>query len=829
MVKHLFHSLLFFLVFTLGSNDILGQVSGSVMNADGTSLPYVNIFKEGTTSGTATNEEGQFSIEAMEGDILIFRYIGFTDYKHTVASSNEEVAVTMSESAVSIEEVVISADAEDPAYPIIRKAIAKRDYYKNQVDKYTVNTYAKGLVKMLEAPEKIFGQKVGDMGGMIDTTGQGIVYLSESQSKVYAMAPDKLKEVMHSSIVSGSDGSFNINRLTNVQYDIYEEYFKFTRTVINPLADNALAYHKYKLEGVIYEDGREINKIKVIPKSANRPVASGYIYIAEDSWNVVQLDLKLSGKSLKEPIFDTIRMRQQFLPVGDDGVWRLFSQEMGFTAGGFGFKVGGTFSYIFSDYDVNPDLEASFFNKEEFRMEETATVTDSAFWQSVRPVPLTYEEKNDYIKKDSLRRLWESKPYMDSLDRENNKFTVGSLLFGHTIDNSYKRRSISFDSPLTTYLFNVVEGSSIGTGIGYQTSDSSGVHSLSVKSNLRYGFTDKRVKADVSIQYRTNRVFQEYIGLSGGDSYKQYFNENPVMPLLNTFDGLLYKVNNIRLYNSQYIDANYQREIANGLFLFANIGFERRNELSRFSDFSIFNKDKVYAENIPPAFIGDETTDPDFIRSTHQYLKVRLKWRPGQTYASYPTFRIREISKWPTFNLYYTKGINMGGLSDTNFDKLRLLIIDQRMSMREFGHGMFKMEAGTFLNKKKLSYVDNHHFYTNTNTVTNLDNYLSLYKLMDHYIYSSSNDYLSFHYEHHFDGYIMDKIPLLKDMGAKFVLGANTLQMVDAPAYYEGSIGIDQLKIGLFSVFRFDYAWSFNNDGLLDHGFFLGVGTNIGG
>ena len=828
LVKSLVMSrLLHIFILSIVSLPAWGQISGYIYDESGETLPYVNVVIEGTTSGTASNGEGYYSLKADVGTVIIFRYIGFEDQRYTVVDPSTVYDVTLLPQAIEVEEIVIAADAEDPAYSIIRKAIAKRDYHRNQVKSYEVSAYAKGLVKMLETPEKIFGEEVGDLGGVLDTTGQGIVYLSESRSDIYYQAPDKLKEVMHSSKVSGSDGSFNINRLSNIQFDIYEEYFEFFRTVINPLADNAMSYYKFRLEGTVYTDGKEVNKIAVLPKSPNRPLATGHIYIVEDSWNVSQLDLSLTGKSLKEPMFDTIVMRQQFLPVGEEGLWRLFSQEMSFTAGGFGFKVGGTFTYIFSDYMLGKQFEDGFFGRESFAMEETALANNDSIWLAERPIPLTAEEEQDYTKKDSLRTVWESKDYLDSVDREQNKFAFGDFLFGYDRSNTYKKRYFFLKSPLSTYKFNTVEGHSLRLAGSYTTYDSTEVHRNRVRGFVDYGFADKRLKYAVSNTYRSNRIHQEYWTIAAGDEYRHFNRDIDNIPFVNTYNGLFRKINNIRLYRAQFAMAKYQREVANGLYLWATVEYENRLPLQNNTNYSFFRKDEAYATNDPRTI--NTMTEYLFDESQNLTFSLQLRWRPGQRYASYPTYRLRENSGWPTFRIKYQKGIAVLG-GDTDYDKLSLQIRDNKVSMREYGHSKFNIKLGTFLRAERLEFMDRFHFDTNANSLLSLDRYMSTFKLMPHYTYSDVNDYMTVHYEHHFDGYIMDKIPLLKNLGAKLVVGASTLQSPQSGGYYEGTVGIDQLKIGLVSVFRFDYTWAWGGEGLGSRrGFFVGFHTNIGG
>ena len=416
------------------------QISGTVFDENGEPLPFVTIYEEGTSKGTVSNLDGGYSLDLGKGNhVVIYKYIGFAEYKEEVLLNEPiNLDVTLKEEVITVAEVVISADAEDPAYRVIRQAIAHREQHRNKVEKYSADIYVKGVVKMLKTPKKILGREIGDMDGMLDTTGRGIVYLAESQSKIYFHQPNLLKENMYSSIVAEDDGSYNFNRFIGTNFDIYKEYYEFSRTMINPLADNALLYYKYKLLDARFDDkGRLINRIQVIPKSTSRPTLFGELYIIEDKWNVKELDLSFTGKAIKEPFFDTIRVRQLHLPVQEDK-WMVFSQTMDFSLGAFGFKVGGGFTYVFSDYNLNPDFDQSFFDSEEFRMDVSAIKTDSSFWTSVRPVKLTEEEKDNYIRKDSLKRIWATKEFKDSVDRVNNKFGIGDLLFGYSYDNTYK-------------------------------------------------------------------------------------------------------------------------------------------------------------------------------------------------------------------------------------------------------------------------------------------------------------------------------------------------------------------------------------------------------
>ena len=249
--------------------------------------------------GTTSNPDGFYNFELSPGTYnVVYQYVGYKPESFQISISHQKIIknVVLEVEAVNLQEVVIKADGEDPAYAIIRQAIAKRAYYKNLVESYSCDVYIKGNQKIMDAPEKIFGTEIGDLGGNLDSNRQGIVYLSESEAKLYYQRPDQKKEEMISSKVSGNDNGFSFNRASLMDFSFYENYLDISRNIISPIANNALAYYRYKLLGtVVDQDGHLVNKIQVIPKREEDPVYRGIIYIVEDLWNIQAVELMITG------------------------------------------------------------------------------------------------------------------------------------------------------------------------------------------------------------------------------------------------------------------------------------------------------------------------------------------------------------------------------------------------------------------------------------------------------------------------------------------------------------------------------------------------------
>ena len=83
-------------------------VSGTVSDASGLPLPGTTVLVKGTSSGTSTDFDGNYSITVNQGQSLVFSFVGYTTQEIVVGASNT-INVTMSEDAESLEEVVVTA------------------------------------------------------------------------------------------------------------------------------------------------------------------------------------------------------------------------------------------------------------------------------------------------------------------------------------------------------------------------------------------------------------------------------------------------------------------------------------------------------------------------------------------------------------------------------------------------------------------------------------------------------------------------------------------------------------------------------------------------
>ncbi len=815
---------------------ISAQISGKITGEGAEPLPYATVYVRNTSNGTVSNVEGDYRISTGKGpQEIVFQYIGYKQRieKVTVGDKPVRLDVHLESSNLELDEMVVSSI--DPAVRIMREVIAKRRYYKKKVANYAVDVYIKGFYKLVDAPKKLMGQDIGNMGGILDSAGAGVIYLSESVSKVWSQdPPGRKKEVMVSSRVSGSENGFSLNRATYTEFNLYDEHLEIEREILSPLADNAFDYYNFKHAGRFKNElGFTVEKIKVIPKRPADPTFSGFLYVVDELWLLSGAELALTGPSIKQPVLDTMRIQQQYVPLGANDTWGLLTQVTSFKFGILGFKVGGFFNSIFSNYNLEPKFEEGLFSKEIFKIEDKANEQTPEYWKEIRPVPLTEEEGKDYVKKDSLQKIWKSKAYLDSMDRKGNKFRLNNLLLGYTWENSYKRRSVSYPAAFRWVQFNTVQGWLLDVRPEWKKEvDERGTKLWKAEGDLNYGFAEKKFRANLQVQRRFESIRYRTLTLEGGSATAQFNERNPIGTLINTEYSLLTKRNYLKIYDKTYARAEWSQVLTTGLSIRANAEWAQRTPLVNHSDYTWKKKtEREYTSNepAPATSVGDPAAFP---ASDLFVLEAQLVFRPKQQYSSYPKFRSYSSSEWPEFILNYRKALPIGKDNWADFDLLRLQIRQNELSWGLAGKTEWSAGGGYFLRHKNLSFMDLHHASGNQTIFGTPDTYVRSFFLLPYYAYATDQPYAEIHAQHHLEGWLLDKIPLLRKLNWKEVFGAN-LYYADQPSldsafkgklpYWELNWGFENIGINAIRPLRVDVAFGFFGKDFYRTGVVLGV------
>jgi hypothetical protein len=793
------------------------QIKGTITDEKGNPLPFVSIFEENTYNGTTSNEQGiyQLNIKSVGKNKIVFQLLGFKTQKTAISTEKlpYTLDVKMLEESFSLNEVVINKK-NNPAIAIIKSAIASKKENSEKTARYTADFYSRGLFKIKDLPKKIMGMKVDigdDMASNLDSTGNGILYLSETVSKITFEKPNNLKEKIVASRISGNNKGYSYNTAKSSTYDFYNNTLEFGISMISPIADNAFNYYKYKLEATFFtENDLQINKIKVTPKRDKEPVFEGYIYIVDDSFAIYAVDLDIKGYRMKNEFTDVMTLKQNFSYNSKNKIWSKNSQSLAFNAGVFGIKFSGKFNYVYTNYEFPLSFEKKTFGNEILSFETNANKKEDAFWNTIRPIPLTIEESNDYIKKDSLQIIRKSQKYMDSIDAKNNKFKFMDLIMGYDYKNTFKKHSFQYNGllDLSSLSFNTVQGHSLNSGFAFKNWDEEKGKNTSISTTINYGFSEDRLRVLGEYSHRFNNQNYAVLSVSGGTKVNQFNSNEPIGNLINSISTLFFRNNFMKLYNKEFLQITYSQDIANGLNLSAKLEYSQRKPLFNTTDYSYFKRNDLFSSNNP--------LDPtDFINAgfdQHHLTKFTLnaKINFGNKYLSRPDgrYNIRN-GKYPTLFLGYEKAF-AASEKKYEFDHLNTRLFYD-VTIGNKGNFAMNLKAGKFFNAENISFVDYKHFNGNQTHIGQTERYLDVFNLLPYYSNSTNDSYFEAHMEHNDKGYIMNKIPLLNKLKSTMVLGFHTLAIPNSKPYSEFTAGLDNLGFGKFKLFRVDYVRSYQN------------------
>ena len=815
----------FFLLFF--TSIAFSQIKGTISDSKGQPLARVSVFVDGTYNGTSSNDLGQFEIYLKKaGNVtLVFQSIGYQTKKIKFDYNLQPITqnVQLESEDLKLTEIVLKA-SENPALAVIKNAIANRKVNAEKSSKFTADFYSRGIFKIKDAPKKILGQKIGDFNGALDSTGSGIIYLSETVSKIVFQKPDKLKETILASKVSGKDNGFSFNTARQTGYDFYDNTVEFAVKMISPIADNALSYYKYKLEGTFQDENNQmINKIKVTTRRDAEPVFEGFIYIVEDSWAIYAVDLTIKGYRMQQEFLDTLILKQNFSYNFQNKIWAKNTQSIDFTAGGFGIKFNGKFSYVYTNYEFLERFEKRTFSNEIVSFAENANKKNDDFWLKNRPIPLTIEEGRDYIRKDSIKTLRESQKYLDSIDTKENKFTFWSPLTGYTKRNSFKKNQFRFDGlvNLGSGSFNTVQGWNLDTGFGYRNWKNEEINGklLDISTNFNYGFAEDRLRVTGNFYYKFNNQNYAYVSISGGSKISQFNSNNPISNIVNTISTLFFKDNYAKFYSKDFAAIQVGKDVANGINVNARLEYQQRKPLFNNTNYTIIKNNDPYLSNNPQNPSSDAL--PAFAQHHLTKLNVFSKITFGNEYITRPDRKLNVGNdKFPTVYLGYEQAF---AASEKNLNyQLVTARIKHDFSLNNKGAISANVRAGKFFNAKDIAFIDFKHFNGNQTNIGSTEQYLDVFNLMPYYTNSTNKSYLESHTEYNDNGFFMNKIPLFNKLKTTLILGAHVLSVPNQKPYTEFSVGLDKLGFGKFKILRLDYVRS-NQNGVSTNGLILGL------
>jgi len=837
-----------------------GGIKGTIYSTEGDPLPFATIFVEELNTGTTTNGEANFEVTLPNGTYnLVFQFMGYESSSRqvTVTDNYVELNIKLKPQVVMLQNIEVTAADEDPAYTIMRRAIAKSKYHQNQLDSYTSTVYLKGTGGLTKIPW-IARRELKKEG--IDTSR---TFVMESITEVTYERPATYKENVISVRSDGEDSNTSPMMYINASF-----YSAEIAGAISPLSPGAFNYYRFEYEGTFMDRGYAVSKIRVTPRSNGDDVFKGMLHIVEDDWSIYSLDLDVIKLGIRFSI------KQSYAPVKEN-VWLPVSHRYFITGKflGFGFK----YQYLasISEYEVtlNPDLPEDIIIVDEKRIETDKVVAknkditeindstkmgrktlrkmlkeyekeeqkareepdvisersqkidslaykkDSSYWQQVRPIPLSDKEIRGYQQMDSVALAEKEEERQDSVKTvKRNTFKIQKVITGGNFKLSKKSR-LEIDNMLANINYNTVEGVNMMYGLRYKTSDNKGA-SFSFGPQLRYAWDREVLNGRLNFKYDKFKDpgNSHRLSLEGGRFISQYNDEAPITPFLNTLTTLLLERNLMKIYEKDYLRVEWGQKINYKWKYRLQAEYATRYPLQNNADWTLIeNKNRTFTSNFP----FNAETETEFQQHNAFTTDLEISWQPNLKFTKYNGVLQPQGSEAATYKLGYRAGFDGLLDSDVNFSHLYFRLED-KFDIGIRGTFTYTGELGGFLNKDNLYFMDYAHFLGNQTPFLSSD-LTGRFRLLEYYRFSTANEYIQMNSNFQWRKFLLTQIPLVRLSGLKENLIMNYLTTSGIDHYVEVGYGLDYI----FRLFRLEAITSWENGKFRDFGIRIGLITSI--
>ena len=804
MVRRMIFGLLAFLLGSVGAHAQTTRVRGKVTDSGGTPLSFVSVIFPGTTVGITTDEQGIYSLETRDTVSCVqASMIGYaTSTQPVTYGSFNRVDFSLEAVEFGIGDVVITP-GENPAFPILEGVRRNRSCNDpDRHDTYHCRTYT---TTELDLPNirpgfrnRRLQRNFGFIFNYMDTSAlTGQVYLpamiAESTAELYrSRSPEFKREVIRASRISGVENNVAVAQFTGGMHgdvNFYDNYIVlFNARFASPLSEYGRAFYNYFLVDSSYHEGRKIYKIRFHPKRLATPVLDGEMNIDSASFALESATARMPrGTNVNWVKHLVLESENQRLP---DGGWfrarDRISAEFSISEADSSKLTSflGTREVIYSDPKIGepiPDEIRRMDNNivvEEFEPDNTS----EEYWEQIRPYRLSDRERQIYRMVDSVKQA----------PLYRNIYTViNTVLSGY-----WNTKYIGLGPYHKLGSFNDAEGFRMQLGVRTTPAVS---RTVRLGGYVAYGTRDRRFKGGAMVEFAFKRQLTRKLTLAARHDIIQLSTGHNILNENSIFTSILSRGDQ-RLSMIDRGEASYEHEWRQGIS--TTVGLRMQH---------------IHGNRYVP-MLRPGGGDP--LRSLNDAtVSIGIRLSKNEAVFRRPFDKKYLGSRYPVVSLIFTAGIP-DLLSGSPEYYALVGNIRYRANLPPCGYSTISIQGGRLFGHipyplLKLHEGNGTYFYDP-----------HAFSCMNYYEFASDS-WVSWFWEHHFNGLLLGRLPLIKrlkwrevlvckgvwgslspkndgsriDSGAPLLFPAG-MGSVSTP-YVEAGVGVENI----FRIFRVDCIW----------------------
>lgn len=561
-------------------------------------------------------------------------------------------------------------------------------------------------------------------------------YLVETSSDLHYTAPNIYDQKVKAGISTVSGGRrFERETLEYFHVNIYSSTLLYDR-LLSPLAKNGKKYYRYQVDTVMGPPNDIQYKIRFMPRSKSDQLVGGYMIVSANVWSV--REIRFSGRS-------ELLTFENWMKMGDVGT------DSEFLPVEYNFKVRFRFVGNILDGSYTAALKYNSIELEEVRKEikskkkydltESFTLrsdtnsfhTDSTYFEAIRPIELTEEERELYRSYNSRKDTVQLKPLSKSRAFWGG---VGDFLLSDIDLKLSKVGNVSFSPFINPLLFSY----SGSNGLSYRQDFKyrqlfAGDKYLSIVPRMGYNFTRKEFYWSVDADFDYWPQKRAGIHLNFGNGNRIYSSD--VLDELKEIPDSTFNFDLIHLdyFRDLFFSFEHSIELVNGLDLSVGFSAHRRVAVEP-SQFVIIGPNPLPLPGFLDRFNGTYISFAP---------RMRLNWTPGMYYYMEGKRKINLRSRYPSFSVDWERGIKGVFNSTGEYERLEF-DLQHKVPLGLMHNIYYRFGFGLFTNTNELYFVDFANFSSNNLPVGWNDDIGGVFQLLDSRWYNSSHHYVRGHF-----------------------------------------------------------------------------------
>lgn len=738
-------------------------LTGRVVDEANEPVPFATVFVPGTKVGTTTDVDGHYrlGVDATTDSVAATAMSFRRQAKPLSAARSGQLNFLLREGTVALGEVLVRP-GENPAWVIMRRMVAHKDQNNPAgLTAYEYDSYTKIEADLTHLSERLRRQRViKQVQAVADSLGVGVddegkrqvpVFLSESSSRLITRRnPSLRREEIQRTRVAGvgfQEGSVVQQFIGSSfqEYNLYDNYISaLGKQCPSPLADGWKLVYNYDLIDSVMVGDDFCYQIAVMPKTKRDAAFRGTIWLTKNEYALRRCQLEIP-KEADINFVDKVVFNQE-LTRTQAGPWLPSKTRILISFVPVGDQLSGMAAKFYvanSNFLVNRPKPTSYFDSP-IAMTDTEAAShdkadEDAFWRYARPDSLTLQERAVTVMIDSVQKLPLVRTYIDIAEIAVN----GYKAFG----------PIDFGPLPYLYAHNNVEGNRMR--VGFRT-NSEFSRSWLVRGHVAYGTRDGRFKYSLGVSYLLDRHSWTVAGIERREELDQValldnaVEDNPLFETATHWGDLYPRRPFLHRQNILFIQRDLFRHFTQKL-TFRNRGFD---PLYKFAYLTGEHQPDGSAE-VAQGFTASE-------------LQVESTYSPDDAWVQSGNQRYSIGTRvWPVFRARYTVGFDHLLHSDFRYHKFNLNI-QQQVVLGLAGQGSYILDAGYIPSRVPYPVLRTH-----LGNESPFYNRLS-FNLMNYFEFVSDT-YVSFNYQHHFEGLLLNRIPAIRALKWRLVATTNLL------------------------------------------------------